>query len=332
MQYALIAAILFVALLVYFKIADRYNIIDKPNHRSAHSEITLRGGGVIYPIAFILLAITMFADPAGFLGRFEHIHFLLFGAGLLLISVLSFVDDLVDLPSRVRVIFQFLAVSLLLYSVGVFSLLPVWAVVLVYILAIGILNAYNFMDGINGMSGLYSFVLLGTLWYVNAYLISFADPDFIVYPLLASFVFLFFNFRKKAKCFMGDVGSMSVAFWILALLSMLIIESGSYKWFLLLGVYGVETILTLIERIYRRENIFEAHRRHLYQLFVNEKAQDHRLISFVYAALQVVMNAVVISFNGADSLIFMIVLSPVILVYLLSKTLILKKTGAKVMQ
>ncbi len=332
MQYALIAAILFVALLVYFKIADRYNIIDKPNHRSAHSEITLRGGGVIYPIAFILLAITMFADPDGFLGRFEHIHFLLFGAGLLLISVLSFVDDLVDLPSRVRVIFHFLAVSLLLYSVGVFSLLPVWAVVLVYILAIGILNAYNFMDGINGMSGLYSFVLLGTLWYVNAYLIPFTNPDFIVYPLVASFVFLFFNFRKKARCFMGDVGSMSVAFWILALLSMLIIESGSYKWFLLLGVYGVETILTLVERIWRRENIFEAHRRHLYQLFVNEKAQDHRLISFLYAALQLVMNAVVISFNGADSLIFLLVLSPVILVYLLSKILILKKTGKEVMQ
>lgn len=131
---------------------------------------------------------------------------------------------------------------------------------------------------------------------------------------------------------MGDVGSMSVAFWILALLSMLIIASGSYKWFLLLGVYGVETILTLIERIWRRENIFEAHRRHLYQLFVNEKAQDHRLISFLYAALQLVMNAFVISFNGADSLIFLLVLSPVILVYLLSKILILKKTGKEVMQ
>ncbi len=89
------------------------------------------------------------------------------------------------------------------------------------------------MDGINGITGLYSFVILSTLYYINQYKIIFTDVNFIIYPVLASLVFLFFNFRKKAKCFAGDVGSMSIAFWVLALLGLLVVKTQELTYLLL---------------------------------------------------------------------------------------------------
>lgn len=286
----IIISILFILMLIYFKIADKYNIIDKPNHRSAHTEITLRGGGIIYPLSFIIFGIV-----EAYRGTLiQPTNFLIFGVGLLLICGISFLDDIVDLSSKVRVVFHFVAVTLLLYFLNAFSLLPFWAIPLLYILIIGILNAYNFMDGINGMSGLYSLVILGSLLYVNQNIIEFVNKDFITYPLMASVVFLFFNFRKKAKCFMGDVGSIGIAFWVIALLGLLIAKTNDFKYIFFLSVYGIEVIFTILERLKLKENIFEAHRRHLYQLLVNELGISHLKVSVLYSIVQLIVNLVVI--------------------------------------
>ena len=327
MEYVIITAAFFILMLVYFKIANKYNIIDKPNHRSAHTEITLRGGGIIFPIAYLFFI--------GYQAFFNHYQFSLnnslepnfwiFGAGLLTICFISFVDDLMDLSTKIRLIFHFIAVTLLLYFLNAFQLLPVWAIPICYILIIGILNAYNFMDGINGMSGVYSLVLLGSLWYVNENIISFVETDFIIYPLIASLVFLFFNFRKKAKCFLGDIGSMGIAFWIIALLSLLMLKTGQIKWVLFLMVYGAETILTIIERLRLKENIFDAHRRHLYQLFANEKKVSHVYVSSAYAAIQLLINVIVISSNWSDLIIFSVILLPTVVFYLFLKATVKKQ-------
>jgi UDP-N-acetylmuramyl pentapeptide phosphotransferase/UDP-N-acetylglucosamine-1-phosphate transferase len=197
MEYLIIIVILFALELFYFKIADKYNIIDKPNHRSAHSEITLRGGGVIFPIAFLLYAASYFFRENSIL---SPQNYLIFGIGLLAICTISFIDDILDLSSKIRLVFHFLSVSLLLYFINVLQLLPIWAIPILYMLIIGILNAYNFMDGINGITGLYSLVTLLSLLYVNQNMVSFVDGDFIIYPILACLVFLFFNFRKKRSC------------------------------------------------------------------------------------------------------------------------------------
>ncbi len=308
-------------MLVYFKIADNYNIIDKPNHRSAHSEITLRGGGIIFPIAFLFfLGYEVFFK--GYRFSLDHSiepNFWIFGVGLLITCTVSFIDDLMDLSSRIRLIVHFVSVTLLLYFINAFLLLPWWAIPLLYILIIGILNAYNFMDGINGMSGVYSLVVLGSLWYVNENVVSLVEADFIIYPLLASVVFLFFNFRNKAKCFLGDIGSMGIAFWIIALLSLLMLKTGEIKWMLFLMVYGAETILTIIERLRLKENIFEAHRRHLYQLFANDKKVSHLTVSGVYATVQLLINTLLIFSNWSDGLSFLIIAFPTIVLYLLTK-------------
>lgn len=314
MEYSLLTVILFVLILGYFKIADKYNIIDKPNHRSAHTEITLRGGGVIFWFAALLYFVQQYQENY------------LFFAGITIVSLVSFWDDIQSLPNKIRVFAHFLAISLLFYSLGIYTLFPWWSIAIVYVVAIGIINAYNFMDGINGITGLYTLAVLGSLLYVNQHIISFSNFDFIVYPMVASAIFLFFNYRKKAKCFAGDVGSISIAFWVIALLLQLIIKTESLVWLLFLGIYGVDTVATIVHRIYLRENIFEAHRWHFYQVLSNGYKIQHRIVSLFYAILQVIVSFVVVYgyLHFQEIIIFAIVLLPLLLLYSM-KFYLLKK-------
>ncbi|AYO57058.1 UDP-GlcNAc--UDP-phosphate GlcNAc-1-phosphate transferase [Chryseobacterium sp. 6424] len=328
MEYLLIILLLTILMLLYFKIARRFNIIDKPNHRSAHSEVTIRGGGIVFPIAFLLFLAMSYgrklADAPLLNTAPTDQNYLLFGIGLGLICLISFIDDVMDLSGKIRIIFHVAAVTFLLLFLEVF-LLPVWVIGILYILIIGILNGYNFMDGINGITGLYSLGVLATLFYVNENVVDFVTPAFIIYPAIACLVFLFFNFRKKARCFMGDIGSMGIAFWIIALIGLLMTKTAELKWILFLAVYGVEVIATLLERIRLRENIFKAHRRHLYQLFVNEKKVSHLVVSSVYAACQLVLNIFIISSSWPAKKVFPIVLIPLVLIYFLLKYRIKKQ-------
>lgn len=331
MEYIIITILLFVLELVYFRIADKYNIIDKPNHRSSHTQITLRGGGIIFPIAFLLFLGWIFyqyeVNP-----NFEYIIFpktyIIFGIGLLSLSAISFLDDILDLSSKLRLAFHFLAVTLLIYFLGLFSSDKIWFIPIVYVFVIGILNAYNFMDGINGITGIYTLVALITFWYINKNLALFVDENFIIYPILASLVFLFFNFRKKAKCFAGDVGSMSIAIWLLALLGLAIIKTQNYQYLLFLSVYGIEVVSTIVQRLKLGENIFEAHRHHLYQLLANQMKWSHLTVSTLYGVLQLAINFIIIKFdlNFWQGFLFLIV--PLFSIYVFSKYHIFKKTGA----
>ena len=322
MMYFAVFLVLFVLELIYFKIADRYNIIDKPNHRSAHTEITLRGGGVIFPIAFLLFLGSQIIQQKSLI---SPQNYFIFGIGLLAICIISFIDDILDLSSKIRLVFHFISVSLLLCFINAFQLLPIWSIPILFIVIIGILNAYNFMDGINGMTGLYSLVTLSSLLYINQRVFEFVDQNFIIYPILASFVFLFFNFRKKAKCFMGDIGSMGIAFWVLGLLGLLIIKTQELKYLLFLTVYGVEVVLTILQRLKSKENIFEAHRRHLYQLFSNEKKISHLIVSSVYAFLQLLINITVILLNLPIWIIFVVIIIPSLILYIITKAKIEKQ-------
>lgn len=156
---------------------------------------------------------------------------------------------------------------------------------LALIVGVGVMNAFNFMDGINGITGGYSMAVLVSLWYVNNYQIFFVDNDLIYIVFIALLVFNFFNFRIKAKCFSGDVGAVSIAFILIFILGMLIIKTDlSYIAFLL--VYGVDSVLTIVHRILLKENITEPHRMHLYQLLSNELKVPQLLVSTIYAVLQ----------------------------------------------
>lgn len=275
---ALAIPVLFIVELVYFRIADKFDIIDKPNQRSSHKTITLRGGGIIFYIAIAYFAI---------LYGFQYPWFLL---GLTLITFISFIDDVYNLSSKIRIIFHFSAMALMFIQWDLFSgSMPWWYVVIAFIFCTGIINAYNFMDGINGITGGYSLVVLGALAYINCVVKQFVMPELIYIAIAGCLVFNFFNFRKKAKCFAGDCGSVAMAFIVIFLLGKLIISTGDISYIILLLVYGVDSILTIIHRLMLHENIFEAHRKHAYQIMANELKMPHLVVSLLYMLLQAVI-------------------------------------------
>ncbi len=306
MLYLLYIFLMFVIMLLYFKIADHYNIIDQPNERSSHVEITIRGGGIIF----------LFAAFCSFFLQPEYWMPIL---GMLIIGIISFVDDRITLSNRIRVIFHLIAVTLMFLFLNVFNLFPWYICFGLFILVIGIINAYNFMDGINGITGLYSLVILGGLQYVNYQISPFIEPDLIWFPIAACLVFLFFNFRKKAKCFAGDVGSISIAFWIIYLILKLIIQTGNYAYILFLAVYGVDAVLTIIHRLMLKQNIFKAHRLHFYQILANDLKIPHLFVAVLYAVLQLMIIASVIWVPLNVAFLFLLTTGPLVLLYVLLK-------------
>lgn len=273
MYYIIILVLLFVAELFYFRVADKFNIIDKPNERSSHSRITLRGGGIIF----------YFGALAYFLSN--HWEYPWFMLALTLITFISFVDDVRSTSQGLRLVFHFTAMALMFYQWGLFSL-SWWWIIIALIICTGVINAYNFMDGINGITGGYSLVILGALAYINSEITTFVEPALINTVLCAVLVFCFFNFRKKAKCFAGDVGSVSIAFILLFLIGKLIIKTEDFSWIILLSVYGVDSVLTIIHRLMLHENIGLPHRKHMYQLMANELKIPHVGVSLIYMGAQ----------------------------------------------
>jgi len=281
--YLLFFAFLFLMMAIYFKLADKYNIIDKPNSRSSHTLVTVRGGGIIFPIAAFLHYFCFGSKHPWFLG------------GLLLISVVSFVDDIIELNGKIRLIFQFIAMSMLLLNFSLFDL-PFYTYIPILILGIATINAWNFMDGVNGITGGYSLLTLATIIYLKDQVLGFASTGFTVAIALALLVFIFYNFRTQARCFAGDVGSVSIAFIIVALMIKLVKTTENPNYILFILIYGLDSATTVFFRVLRRENILDAHRSHLYQFLANEKGLPHNSVSLIYIFVQLIINILVIIF------------------------------------
>ena len=287
--YAIIFILLLALELVYFNIADKFNIIDKPNDRSSHSTIVLRGGGIIF-----LLGAWVWSALFGF----QYPWFLL---GLTLVAGISFIDDIHSLPDSLRLVVQFTAAALAFYQLGMLNgawfeqfgwLMGGLFILLALIVYVGATNVINFMDGINGITAGYALAVLIPLALVS----DKADLSLIIVSILSVLVFCIFNFRPKgkAKCFAGDVGSIGIAFIMLFLIGKVIIATGDFTYFIFLLIYGVDGILTICHRIMLHENLGEAHRKHVYQLMCNELKMGHVKVSLLYMTMQLVVSLVFI--------------------------------------
>jgi UDP-N-acetylmuramyl pentapeptide phosphotransferase/UDP-N-acetylglucosamine-1-phosphate transferase len=275
--------------LIYFKIADKYNIIDKPNSRSSHSAITLRGGGIIFPVALI----------TAFLAGYVPWEITL---AVLLVAIVSFIDDVKPLSQLPRFAAHAIAVGLVFYDLNLFAA-EIWLLPIVFVLLIGWVNAFNFMDGINGITVLYALTAI----------ISFAllpqhqdSLPLLITIGLSCIVFGVFNVRKKAKTFAGDVGSISMAVFLGYFMIKTILDTGQLGYILFFSVYGIDAVVTIITRVIKKENIFRPHRSHLYQYLANEMGYSHVFVAIVYAVLQLGINGIFIYQvkNGSMSLYF----------------------------
>lgn len=290
LTYGLIAVILVIAELIYFRIADKCNIIDKPNERSSHSTIVLRGGGIIFAISMIVWAILMMVQGNAIA---QYLPFL---CGLVLICGISFWDDVKSLPDSLRMAVQIISILLMFWSMGLYTAADSWlwtAVIVVVALffCVGATNFINFMDGINGITAAYSFAMLLPILLMNRGL-GFIEESYLIVAILGVIVFSIFNFRPKgkAKCFAGDVGSIGIAFIILFALGRLMLATKDVTYIVFFLVYGIDGSLTIFHRIMLHENLGQAHRKHAYQLMANELKMSHVTVSLIYMVIQFVIS------------------------------------------
>lgn len=285
MIYVVIFVLLVLLELAYFRVADRFNIIDKPNERSSHSTIVLRGGGIIFLLGtWVWSAFFGWPEPW-------------FLTGLTLVAGVSFVDDVHSVPNSVRLMAQFVAAALAFHQLGMLGggwfaqhgIMPgALLILLALIVYVGATNVINFMDGINGITACYALAALVPI----ALTAEASDLSLIVVTMLAVAVFCIFNLRPKgkAKCFAGDVGSIGIAFIMLFLIGKKVISTGDLTYLIFLLVYGVDGVLTICHRIMLHEHLGEAHRKHAYQLMCNELRIGHVKVSLLYMALQLAVS------------------------------------------
>ncbi|SDX93204.1 UDP-N-acetylmuramyl pentapeptide phosphotransferase/UDP-N-acetylglucosamine-1-phosphate transferase [Lutibacter oricola] len=277
---ALVVFIIVISSIIYLKLAQKYNIVDNPNFRSSHTIPTIRGGGILFFIAVLCYFVV---------SNFKAPYFVL---GLSAIALISFLDDILTLSAKLRLPFQFLAVGLVLFQLHVFNM-PWYVLTSAAIVGVAFVNVFNFMDGINGITGLYSLAVLGGLLALNT-IEQLAYTQLLSYVLAAVVVFGYYNFRKKARMFAGDVGSISLAVVILYVLLAIGLELQAPVLILLVAVYGIDGGLTILYRFYLKEQLMQAHRHHLYQKLVDVWQWSHLKVSAVYMSLQLAAVVVVL--------------------------------------
>lgn len=271
--YITIGIIILALEFAYILLAKRLRIVDRPHHQSSHRGVVVRGGGVVFYLAYLAwFLISEFQYPMIF-------------AGLSIIAITSFADDIHSISPKVRMVLQFIALMVMLYETRVFNF-PIAGMFFLSVVCVGIVNIYNFMDGINGMTGGYSLVVTLALIYVNQYVVEFIDMNLLIYLFFAIVVFCLFNFRKHASCFAGDVGSLSIGFILVFLILKLILSYNHMFWVAFLVVYGVDGGLTILHRILMRENLLKPHKKHAYQIMANELKIPHLCVSGIYMVLQ----------------------------------------------
>jgi UDP-N-acetylmuramyl pentapeptide phosphotransferase/UDP-N-acetylglucosamine-1-phosphate transferase len=285
--------------LIYFKVANYFNIIDKPNSRSSHTTITLRGGGIIFPIAILTAYILGYVSWQITLA-------------VLLVAIVSFVDDIRPLSQLPRFASHAIAILFVFYDLHLFDL-AIWILPIIFILLIGWVNVFNFMDGINGITVLYSFVAIVSFSLLNS---NTESLPLLITMGLACGVFGFFNVRKKAKTFAGDVGSISMALFLGYFMLKTILETGQIGYLLFFSLYGIDAAITIFIRVKKKENVFQPHRSHLYQYLANELGYSHIVVSLWYSCIQLIINGVLLYLEKIDKLTL-----PIIVCFLLIQIL-----------
>ena len=282
-SYLLIFLLLFAFETAYIQIAIKFNIVDRPHHQSSHKGVVIRGGGIVFFLAFLLWTV---ANGA----------LLLWGLlGLTVLATVSFIDDIRSVSPMIRLACQFVAILLMFYHSGLIQT-PLYVIFILSVACVGMMNICNFMDGINGMTGGYSLVVMLALLYVNMNVFRFTETSFLLYVIMAILVFNIFNFRSHAMCFAGDVGSLSMGFILVYLVLRLALNGHSMSWMIFLVVYGVDGGLTILHRILLRENLMKPHKKHAYQIMANELKMPHLQVSLIYMGIQAVCCAWFIAF------------------------------------
>ena len=281
-QYIFIAILLLIIEILYIPIARRYRIGNEVTPRSSHNEFQINGGGIIFYMSAILFyTMQNLILPPTF-------NLMILGASVL--AVISFYDDIINSAPWFRLLIHVIVISITFSTIYLNGNYDIYLLLL--ICGVGFINAFNFMDGINGMLVGYTLVTLATIYYNLAKIIPLSTGlmSFIVILFIATVIFGIFNFRKKALCFSGDVGSIVMGFFILYLMVELILLTSNASVIIFLIVYAVDSVFTIFQRLFAGENIFTPHRLHLYQILANQYNIPHYKVAIYYSVIQLLIN------------------------------------------
>ena len=267
-------------ILTYFirRIALAHKIIDVPNERSSHLTPVPRGGGLAIVLSWYIGVSVLF-----YFGLIEKSLYFALLSGVL-ITIVSFIDDLIGLRPSVRLFFHFLTAIIAFILLGGLRQLIIPGIELKYvyflypIAIIGMvwfINLFNFMDGVDGFASLEAITICLVIYLLSGSIIN-------IILIACILGFLFWNW-PKAKIFMGDVGSTQLGF-ILVVLG--IYFHNTYKfsilnWIMLSSPFWFDATLTLYRRWRNGERLGEAHRKHAYQRVVQSGFSHLKVNAFL---------------------------------------------------
>ena len=315
-KYILVFVTLSISGLIYLKLALKYKIIDKPNERSSHKKFTIRGGGILFPLAILLFFI---------LNNFQYPYLVI---GVLILAIVSFIDDIYTLSAKIRFLFQLISVCLILIEIGV-PFVPILAFLFFLILGVGVVNMFNFMDGINGITGMYCLSVLSGYFLINTNE-ALINPDLLIYVALSIAVFGYYNFRKKALFFAGDIGSIVLGVLIFFIGFLFTYKLQSPLMLLIIVVYGADATCTILYRkLFTKESIFDAHRHHIYQKLVDYFGFSHLRVSLYYAIIQLGVNFIILKSYKLALMNQLIVFFSIVLFFTLGYIILFKRISTK---
>lgn len=298
-----------IGLAVFIRFSDRFGSIDIPNERSSHDRPTLRGGGIV----IVAVCCLLYVAGAVVFGHSVNWGYL---AGAVLIASVSWADDHYDLPAGIRFTAHTVAAMVLILYSGPLTGIDItgtgqiisfsWLAPFVTALwIIWMTNAFNFMDGIDGIAGAQG-VVAGLGWLILAMMVAAGSMQLFAGVLMFSCMgFLVFNW-SPARIFMGDVGSAFLGF-TLAAMPLIFRDRGAQEPLLFLAavtflwLFFFDSIFTFVRRLLNHERVWEAHRSHLYQRLTT-KWGSHAWVSFLYASLGLLAVVVfVLTVNSSDA-------------------------------
>lgn len=260
--------------------AEKRSLLDVPNERSLHIKPTARGGGIAIVLTWFpgitYLFFSKNIDP--------NLYFALMSG--LLISVISFIDDIYKLTYLPRLIVQAIATIIALFFIGGLKKIDIgfyiiensfFLTLLIFFSILWFINLFNFIDGIDGYAATEAI-------FVSLALIFFLKDTFLLLFAASILGFIPWNW-DKAKIFMGDIGSTLLGFTlaVFAVYYQNITEFSIFNWLILTSVFWFDATYTLFNRLRNKEKLNQAHKKHIYQRIVQSGFTHQKTVLFSLA-------------------------------------------------
>ena len=272
--------VLMLAEVVYMAIVrNRFHRLLSANTYGFNGRRSVTGGGFIFYPAIV---------SAAFASGLEEVAMVMV-VGAAVLWIVSFIDDCHSLSVILRLIVQGAVTAVAMWWLAPGN----WCFfAYAFIMGMVVVNAFNFMDGINGMLTMYSVVVLMSLLVVFLFLSTFTGSLYILPAalLVAVLVLGVFNVVRMDEVLSGDVGSIVMGFSVAWLMAVAMTVTGDYTVPVLVAVYIVDVLMTICRRIIARENIFSSHQTHLYQRLSSAGVVRHHRVALGYCGTQLVIN------------------------------------------